>query len=67
MSQEMVVPAAQLSQYLRGYRAQFQADVSHEKRHIYWSPSHRVWIKAKRSGPNVKLTFHNDCPCSDPD
>jgi hypothetical protein len=64
---EMVVPAPRLAEFLRGYRAQYKADVSHEKRHIYWSPSHRVWIKARRSGGNIRLTFHQDCPCSDPD
>jgi hypothetical protein len=57
--------AERLRNFLAGYRAEFQRDVSSADGHIYWSAPLRKWLLVRKKGLTVDVTFHNDCPCSE--
>jgi hypothetical protein len=57
--------AERLRNFLAGYRAEFQRDVSSTDGHIYWSKPLRKWMLVRKKGMTVDVTFHNDCPCSE--
>lgn len=48
---------------LRQLGAQYKADRSGQKGHVYWVPSTRQWALVRRKGQNVEITYHVDCPC----
>ncbi len=68
MSNVLTIAQSELAAYLKPYRAQFRPQQSDATRHIYLSRNTGRWIKVKKNGPNtVAVSFHAECPCSDPD
>jgi hypothetical protein len=66
--QSEVLSVAQLHPRLRAIGAQYMADRSSDKRHIYYSGPSKKWIKVKRHPKDpvnyVVFSYHNDCPCA---
>jgi hypothetical protein len=64
MASSMTVPVDQFHGTLKQYHAVMHRDVSTDKGHIYYSRPIQKWILAQRKGDKVRLTFHDECPCS---
>lgn len=59
------LPEGALHARLRALSAQYQADRSSAKAHIYYAAPSRRWIKVYRGAPGtVVLEYHATCPCS---
>lgn len=54
-----------LHEFLKRYRAEYMADSSTEKGHVYWSAPINQWLLVMKKGDTARVTFHaaNDCPC----
>ena len=52
--------------FLRQYQAVQDKRTSDDGRHIFYSRPTGKWIKSTRKGSKIVVTFHDECPCSDP-
>lgn len=43
--------------------AQPRPDRQSSRGSIYWSPTTRSWVLARRGGAGVVLEYYRDCPC----
>ena len=57
---------AQYHAFLRQYQAVRDARTSDSDRHIFYSRPTGKWIKATTKKGKIVVTFHDECPCSDP-
>jgi hypothetical protein len=64
-SSKTFTTVAELPNFLRGYRAEFQRDVSSTDGHIYYSRPLGKWLLVRRKGDKIEVSFHTDCPCSE--
>lgn len=59
------VPVTHLHAYLKQRSAQYMADRSSAKSHIYWSGPMQRWLKVTKVNPTtVKVEYHTVCPCA---
>lgn len=58
------VPVEHLHARLAQLGAKYYPNRSNARRHIYWMPSTRLWLKVVRVGQTATISYHATCPCS---
>lgn len=57
------IPMAAFQRRMTALSAQPRPDRQSSRGSIYWSPTTRSWVLARRGGAGVVLEYYRDCPC----